>query len=148
MTDWNPFNYVTYLPSGELTGGYLQEMQPAHADAYILCTDFQRMNWPQYSANETRDGLLLLWWGWEPEGMNTPRDPNSHPPEPVDPEPADPVQSEGQSSQPLHKENTMSQTAPNPEPVEDNEPETPQDEAQRRGDADAGNGNPPPPDKP
>lgn len=99
---WNPFNYVIYLPNGTLDGGFYQELQPAHADCYIPVTEFYRQNWPQYSANPARDGLMLLWWGWEPEGMNTPRDPDSHPPvpveppedPPVDPDPEPPVQSE------------------------------------------------------
>lgn len=53
-------NYVTYQPDGTLDGGYLQELQPEHANRYILCNDEVRQSWPLYRANAARDGVELI----------------------------------------------------------------------------------------
>lgn len=53
-------NYVTYDADGNLTGSYLQDLQPEHADCYIEVTDDQRMNSELYRANAARDGLELI----------------------------------------------------------------------------------------
>jgi hypothetical protein len=51
-------NYVTYDPAtGALTGGYLQDLQPAHAAHHIEVSADQRLNWPAYQANAARSGV-------------------------------------------------------------------------------------------
>ncbi|MES2126643.1 MAG: hypothetical protein V4463_05170 [Pseudomonadota bacterium] len=53
-------DYVTYAPSGLLTGGYSQELAEAHADCYIEVTVDQRINWIDFCANDARDGVEAL----------------------------------------------------------------------------------------
>ena len=53
-------SYVTYDADGSLTGAYLQELHPEHADCHIPVSDEQRLGWTAYRANEARDGLELL----------------------------------------------------------------------------------------
>jgi hypothetical protein len=52
-------SYVTYDPSGKLTGAYLQAIQPDHEAAHIIVTDAQRLAWVNYQANTARDGIEL-----------------------------------------------------------------------------------------
>lgn len=53
-------DYVTYDKTGALTGAYLQDLLPEHAQNYFEVGADQRMNWPSYCMNSTRDGLELL----------------------------------------------------------------------------------------
>lgn len=53
-------NYVAYDETSKLIGGFLQEVQPAHADCYIEVTEEQRLTWYLYRANEARDGIELI----------------------------------------------------------------------------------------
>lgn len=55
-----PFGYVTFDESGNLTGSYFQLLQPEHADCHIEVDEAQRLNWCAYRANEARDGLEEL----------------------------------------------------------------------------------------
>jgi hypothetical protein len=52
--------YVTYLPDGSLDGCYLQEPPEDHAERMIEIDDAQAGVWPNYRANEARDGVELL----------------------------------------------------------------------------------------
>lgn len=52
-------NYVTYDQNGKLTGAYLQDLHPSHANNHIEVTDAVRLNWVQYQANAARDGVEL-----------------------------------------------------------------------------------------
>jgi class 3 adenylate cyclase len=53
-------NYVTYDEAGNLTGAFLQELQPEHAECHIEVTEEQRMNWTNYRANAVRDGVEAI----------------------------------------------------------------------------------------
>ena len=53
-------SYVTYDADGNLTGAFLQELPPEHADHYIEVGSELRLSWPGYRANEARDGLETL----------------------------------------------------------------------------------------
>ncbi len=54
-------SYVTFDPeTGALTGGYLQDPLPEHADFAIEVSNELRLAWPNYRANAARDGLELL----------------------------------------------------------------------------------------
>lgn len=53
-------NYVTYDADGNLTGAYLQPLQPEHADFHIMVSEAERLNWTDYRANAERDGLELI----------------------------------------------------------------------------------------
>lgn len=53
-------SYVTYDDSGNLTGAYMQELQPEHAEFHIAVNDEQRLSWPAYRANEARNGVEQL----------------------------------------------------------------------------------------
>jgi hypothetical protein len=53
-------DYVTYDDAGNLTGGYCQDLQPAHADAYIEVAPDIRLSWSSYRANADRSGLELV----------------------------------------------------------------------------------------
>lgn len=55
-----PLRYVTYDASGNLTGCYLQELQPEHADCYITFPEELVMEWTNYRANAARDGIELI----------------------------------------------------------------------------------------
>jgi len=52
--------YVTYDEDGNLTGCYLQELQPEHADCYIIVPESIVMGWVMYRANAARDGIELI----------------------------------------------------------------------------------------
>ena len=52
--------YVTYDEDGNLTGCYLQELQPEHADCYIIVPESIVMSWVMYRANAARDGIELI----------------------------------------------------------------------------------------
>lgn len=52
--------YVTYDPDGTLTGCYLQELHPSHADHYIIVPESLTMYWVNYRANAARDGVELI----------------------------------------------------------------------------------------
>lgn len=53
-------SYVTYDEAGNLTGAYLQELQPEHQDCSIAVDEAVRLDWLAYRANETRDGVEPL----------------------------------------------------------------------------------------
>lgn len=89
-TTWNPIRYVTYDPAdGRLTGCYIQELQPEHADAYILYPDGIAMWWPLFRANADRSGVEVITM---PERVPGYLPPDPEPEEPTEPEepPADP----------------------------------------------------------
>lgn len=50
-------NYVTYNEAGHLTGGYEQDLHPAHAGAYIKVSAVERESWTAFQANAERTGL-------------------------------------------------------------------------------------------
>lgn len=50
-------SYVTYDPTGSLTGGYLQSVQAEHEAAHIVVSEPIRLNFPLYRANAARDGV-------------------------------------------------------------------------------------------
>lgn len=50
-------NYVTYDGAGNLTGAYLQELLPEHADCHIEVTAEERLAWLKYRANALRTGV-------------------------------------------------------------------------------------------
>ncbi|MCX7283893.1 MAG: hypothetical protein NTX28_07590 [Novosphingobium sp.] len=52
--------YVTYDADGGLTGCYNQQLQPEHADCYIIVSDDFWMDWVSYRANAARDGVELI----------------------------------------------------------------------------------------
>lgn len=55
--------YVTYDEAGNLTGFYIQELQPAHEAMHIVLADAADnfyMWWPMYRANAARDGVELI----------------------------------------------------------------------------------------
>lgn len=55
--------YVTYDENDALTGYYIQELQPAHAGAYIELVGYPEtfyMEWVDYRANAARDGVELI----------------------------------------------------------------------------------------
>lgn len=52
-------DYVTYDDAGKLTGGYCQDLSPAHEAGHIEVTAEQRENWTAYQANAARDGVEL-----------------------------------------------------------------------------------------
>ena len=59
----NKIIYVTYDEDGNLTGYYIQVLQPEHADAYIQLPDDSPctpMTWFNYRANAARDGVELI----------------------------------------------------------------------------------------
>lgn len=49
--------YVTYDPSGNLTGAFWQDLIPAHAANHIEVTAQQYAQWVTFKANAGRDGL-------------------------------------------------------------------------------------------
>ena len=49
--------YVTYDPTGNLTGCYLQDLHPDHADNCIPVSEDIAREWANYRANEARDGV-------------------------------------------------------------------------------------------
>lgn len=49
--------YVTFDEDGNLTGYYEQDMQPDHEDCHIETVAPMVNIWPNYRANENRDGL-------------------------------------------------------------------------------------------
>lgn len=49
--------YVTYDELGNLTGCYLQDVPPEHEGSYIEVTEDVSADWPNYRANEARDGV-------------------------------------------------------------------------------------------
>lgn len=51
--------YVTYDPSGSLTGCYLQEVHPDHVENHIEIDEALALEWPAYCANAERDGVEL-----------------------------------------------------------------------------------------
>lgn len=52
--------YVTYHPeTGELTGAYVQDLHPDHAEHHIEVDLAAHANWTAYRANDARDGLDL-----------------------------------------------------------------------------------------
>lgn len=53
-------SYVTYDADGSLTGCYLQEVLPEHADCHIEVGGEIRLSWPLYRANAARDALEVL----------------------------------------------------------------------------------------
>ena len=57
---WNPIRYVTYDEEGNLTGCYLQELLPEHADCYIEVPEEFVQIWTNYRANAARDGVEPL----------------------------------------------------------------------------------------
>jgi hypothetical protein len=77
--------YVTYDEDGNLTGCYIQELQPEHEHNYILFPEELVGVFVYYRANAARDGVE-----WNP--IYPPfNDPSPQPP--IDPVPTDPVQS-------------------------------------------------------
>jgi hypothetical protein len=52
--------YVTYNAAGELTGAYIQDVHPDHADCHIEVDGETYDNWHSFCANEARDGLTPL----------------------------------------------------------------------------------------
>lgn len=52
-------SYVTYDDAGNLTGAYLQELRPEHAGMHIEVDNDTRLDWTQYRANASRDGVEL-----------------------------------------------------------------------------------------
>lgn len=52
-------SYVTYDDAGNLTGAFLQAVQPEHEAKHIIVTDFERLTWVNYRANMARDGVEL-----------------------------------------------------------------------------------------
>lgn len=52
-------SYVTYDAAGNLTGAYLQDLLPEHADCYLDVASDRRMDWPLYRANAARDAVEL-----------------------------------------------------------------------------------------
>ena len=55
--------YVTYDEAGNLTGYYIQEVQPAHADNYIQLVGYPPEFYTvmfDYRANAARDGIELI----------------------------------------------------------------------------------------
>lgn len=51
--------YVTYNDTGDLTGGYLQNVLPAHEAAHIVVDADTLAQWVIYRANAARDGVEL-----------------------------------------------------------------------------------------
>jgi hypothetical protein len=51
--------YVTYDDAGNLTGMYLQDLQPEHATCHIIVTDDEGGSWTRYRANAGRSGIEL-----------------------------------------------------------------------------------------
>ena len=49
--------YVTYDPSGNLTGAFWQDLIPAHAANHIEVTAQQYAQWVTFKANAGRDGV-------------------------------------------------------------------------------------------
>lgn len=49
--------YVTYDPTGKLTGCYLQDLHPDHADNCIPVSEKIAREWANYRANAARDGV-------------------------------------------------------------------------------------------
>lgn len=54
-----PVRYVTYTADGTLDGCYLQVPSKVHADRMIVVSDALVAVWPNYRANEARDGVEL-----------------------------------------------------------------------------------------
>lgn len=55
--------YVTYNEAGDLTGYYIQELQPEHEAMHIELVGYPidfYMYWPNYRANAARDGVELI----------------------------------------------------------------------------------------
>lgn len=55
--------YVTYDEAGNLTGYYIQELQPEHEGCYIELIGYPAdfyMQWFNYRANDARDGIELI----------------------------------------------------------------------------------------
>jgi len=49
--------YVTYDPSGNLTGCFLQDLLPEHEAAHFPIDEASASNWPAFRMNDARDGL-------------------------------------------------------------------------------------------
>lgn len=52
--------YVTYDENGNLTGSFIQDLQPEQANNYIEVSDDVLHNWTSYRANAARDGVELI----------------------------------------------------------------------------------------
>lgn len=54
-------NYVTYdRLTGELTGSFIQDIQPEHQDCYVITTHEIAKNWTEYKYNQSTKSLELF----------------------------------------------------------------------------------------
>lgn len=54
-------NYVTYdRLTGELTGSFIQDIQPEHQDCYVITTHEIVKNWTEYKYNQSTKSLELF----------------------------------------------------------------------------------------
>jgi hypothetical protein len=52
--------YVTYDEDGNLTGCYMQDLHPDHANCYFEVPESIVINWVSYRMNAARDGIELI----------------------------------------------------------------------------------------